>query len=308
MVLIPLVASALLATAVIILLDITPERIRADMLKLLSTQKSLKKKVEIARTGGGRNKIAAELKRINDALAATGKGGQFATICGVSVSLFVSGIVFAMAIENIFLVPILAISLSVLPFLYAKKTIAYYDKHIEDELETALSVITTSYIRSDDLIKAVDENIDNIKPPIRGIFKKFLGEAVAVNANLAELLGKLKGKVDEPVFVEWCDALIQCQDDRTIKHTLIPIIKKLSDIRLVNSELRTILFEPKKEYWMMVTMIVCNIPLLYLLNKSWYRTLMHTTPGQIVLAITGLVVFITALLMIKHTKPIKFRR
>lgn len=45
-----------------------------------------------------------------------------------------------------------------------------------------------------------------------------------------------------------------------------------------------------------------NIPLLYFLNKSWYDTLMHTIPGQIMLSITGIVIFVSAAYVVKLDK------
>ena len=41
------------------------------------------------------------------------------------------------------------------------------------------------------------------------------------------------------MFQEWCDALIACQHDRSLKTTLTPIVSKLSDMRVVNGELET---------------------------------------------------------------------
>jgi len=308
MVLIPLIGSLTLIAGIILVSNITLEDISNDVRKILNKKETLKTKTKIARGKAKKNKIKQELQQINEDLTATGKGGQFATICGVSVSLFLTGIVFAIVMDNLFLVPVLGLSLAVLPFLYTKSTLVFYKKHIEEELETSLSVITSSYKRSDDLIRAVRENVNSIKPPIREIFKSFLGDAISINSNMITAITKLKGKIDNPIFKEWCDTLIQCQNDRTMKDTLVPVLKKLSDVRIVNSELQTILFEPKKEYFMMVAMVVGNIPLLFLLNKSWYQTLMHTMPGKIVLAVTGLAVFITMLYLFKFTKPIAYRR
>ena len=96
------------------------------------------------------------------------------------------------------------------------------------------------------------------------------------------------------------------QDDRTLKDTLLPIVAKLTDVRIVNNELKTLLGEVKKEYWMMVCLVVCNIPLLYVLNKDWYDALMFTLPGKIVLAICGVVILITAVLMMKYTRPVEY--
>jgi hypothetical protein len=68
------------------------------------------------------------------------------------------------------------------------------------------------------------------------------------------------------------------------------------------------IYEPRKEYFTMIAMLISNIPLLYLLNQSWYHTLMTTTPGQFVLALSGAVVLVTVLLFAKYTKPIEYRR
>jgi hypothetical protein len=59
---------------------------------------------------------------------------------------------------------------------------------------------------------------------------------------------------------------------------------------------------------MMAVMLVGNIPLLLLLNRDWYSTLMDTLPGKITLAVTGTILFVTTILMHKYTRPIQVRR
>ena len=87
------------------------------------------------------------------------------------------------------------------------------------------------------------------------------------------------------IFKEWVDVLIQCQDDRTINDTLLSVVAKLTDVRVVNNELKIMLQNARNEYWTMVLLVVGNIPLLYFLNKDWDNTLMFTTPGKMVLGI-----------------------
>jgi hypothetical protein len=93
----------------------------------------------------------------------------------------------------------------------------------------------------------------------------------------------LKDKVDNRIFDEWVDTLIACQDDRTLKDTLMPVVAKLTDVRLVNSEIKGMLSAARIEYFMMSGMVVANIPLLYVLNRDWYSALMNTIAGKIVL-------------------------
>ena len=114
-------------------------------------------------------------------------------------------------------------------------------------------------------------------------------------------------KVDDDIFREWCDALIQCQDDNTLKDTLQPIITKLTDVRIVNSELTAMMSSVRIEYYTMDGMVVGNIPLLYVLNKDWFHTLMYETAGKITLGVCGLVIFVTYLFMLKFTKPVAYK-
>ena len=88
----------------------------------------------------------------------------------------------------------------------------------------------------------------------------------------------------------------------------MPIVAKLTDVRIVNNEIKGMLVAARTEYWMMAAMVVGNIPLLYFLNKDWYAALMFTTLGKIVLAICGLAIVITAILMFKFTKQVEYRK
>lgn len=299
MIVFSLLAALLLIAAIVLLLGLTPERITDDIMHLIAPKQTLRDKVKIAHGKKKSRKIVAELVYIKDALTATGNGNKFAVVCALSLVLL---------IDNLFLAPIAAIALALIPFVYAKSVISHYEKHIKLEMETALSIVTTSYIRTDDIVGAVQENISYLKPPVCEIFKAFLGEVTAINSDIKSSLETLKDKVDDDVWKEWCDSLIACQDDRTLKNTLLPVVSKLTDVRIVNNELKTILYEPRKEYFMMVAMVIGNIPLLYMLNHDWFASLMYTIPGKLMLALCGLAILITAFFMIKFTKPIEYKR
>ena len=136
----------------------------------------------------------------------------------------------------------------------------------------------------------------------------FEGDATAVSSSIKQALFNLRDRIDNEIFREWCDTVIQCQDDRTLKDTLLPIVGKLTDVRIVNNELKTMLASARNEYWMMVALVAGNIPLLYVLNKDWYHTLMHTMPGKAVLGVCGAVILVTAMFMMKFTKPVEYKK
>lgn len=298
----------LISAGIILCLGLTPETMTDDIMRFVSPKQTLRDKILIAQGRKKSRKLTKEILHIKDALEATGKGKQFTIACAASVVLLIAGCIIAVVIGNPFMIPVFALAFAMVPFAYVKNTISAYDKHIKEEMETALSIITTSYIRSDDIVGAVNENITYLKPPIREIFQGFVGDTMMISSDIKDALRNLKDKIDNAIYKEWCDMLIACQDDRTLKDTLLPVVGKLTDVRIVNNELKTMLGEVKKEYWMMVCLVIGNIPILYMLNYNWFEALMFTLPGKLVLAVCGIVILITALFMMKYTKPIEYKR
>lgn len=303
-----LICFLLLAVGAVLLLKLTPERITGDLMRFVSPKQTLRDKVLTRKGKKKSRKITVELRRIKDALEQTGKGNQFAVACAASLLLMIVGCVIAIMIDNPFLVPVFAIAFAMIPFIYAKRTVAYYDYHVKEELETALSIITTSYVRTDDIVSAVKENIQYLKPPVKDIFAGFVAENMMISSDVKQSIRHLKEKVNNSIFAEWCETLNACQDDRTLKDTLMPIVTKLTDVRIVNNEIKGMLSSARIEYYMMTGMVVGNIPLLYFLNKDWFNALMFTTLGKLVLAICGLVIIVTAVLMLRFTKQIEYRK
>ena len=303
-----LICFFLLAVGAVLLLKLTPERITGDLMRFVSPKQTLRDKVLTRKGKKKSRKITVELRRIKDALEQTGKGNQFAVACAASLLLMIVGCVIAIMIDNPFLVPVFAIAFAMIPFIYAKRTVAYYDNHVKEELETALSIITTSYVRTDDIVSAVKENIQYLKPPVKDIFAGFVAENMMISSDVKQSIRHLREKVNNSIFAEWCETLVACQDDRTLKDTLMPIVTKLTDVRIVNNEIKGMLSSARIEYYMMASMVVGNIPLLYFLNKDWFNALMFTTLGKLVLAICGLVIIVTAVLMLRFTKQIEYRK
>ena len=224
--------------------------------------------------------LRREVEEIQSILKATDRENTFPFLCTVSLVLFAVGAAGAAMLGNFFLVPVAAVGFMFLPFWYIKLTASHFKKDVSAELETALSIITTAYLRSEDIL---------------------------TNPDLEAALDELRARIADDVFKEWVDALKACLYDRSLKTTLTPIVAKLSDMRIVNAELEYMVMEPRKEFITMVVLVVGNIPLLYFLNKDWYHTLMHTVVGQIMLSIAGIIIFVSTAHVIRLTKPIEYR-
>ena len=298
----------LAAAGIVFAFGITPDSLTNDLAPIFNKKKTLRDKALTARGKKKTRKIVVEIQKIKTALEDTGKGKQFSVALAISVILMIVGCMAAVVIDNFFLIPVLAVTFAMIPFVYLKKTINLDEKHVKEDLETALSIITTSYVRNDNIINAVKENIRYLKPPVKGIFESFLAETSSITPDIRVAISHLKDKIDDTIFEEWCDVLISCQNDRTLKDTLMPVVSKLTDVRLVNNSLKTMLDNARREYYTMVVMVVANIPILYLINKDWYNALMNTTLGKVVLAICAVVIFITAMRLNKITKPVEYKR
>lgn len=252
--------------------------------------------------------LRREILEAQEILALTGRSHAFPLVCSASLLLFATGAILAILLQNLFLLPVLALGMTFMPFWYVRLTAGHYKKNVAAELETALSIITSAYLRNEDILTAVEENIAYLNPPVKHVFAEFLTRMKLINPDLEAALRAMKVKIENEVFRQWCDAVAACQYDRSLKTTLTPIVTKLSDMRVVNGELDNLVFEPRKEFIVMVILVVGNIPLLYFLNQSWYNTLMHTAAGQLILAVCGIAIFVSAAAVIRLTKPIEYRR
>ena len=135
----------------------------------------------------------------------------------------------------------------------------------------------------------------------------FITEAEMLNANMISAINSLKMKIPNRIFHEWCNTLIQCQSDRNMMNTLTFTVQKFSDMRIVQTELEAIINEPKREAFAMMFLVLCNIPLLYVLNQNWFETLIFTLPGKITLAICAAVILFSFTRIMQLSKPIEYK-
>ncbi len=308
MAVISLFATLLLGVGIVMLLDLTPENMTKDIIQLLDYEESLTVQAYEARGKGSSRKITKELNAIRYALEVMGKERQFAIVCTTSLALFVGGLLLAMLLKNWLLAPVLGVAFATIPFVYVKSSMDNFDKTMNEELETALSIITTSYVRNDDIVQAVRENINYIKPPVKNMMVAFVNEATVISADMKSAISHLRSASGNYIFREWCDALLSCQDDRTQKTTLLPIVSKFTDVRQVNNDLQTMIISPRSEYFTMVILVILNYPLIYVINKDWFDVLAHTTAGKATTAIIAMVVIITAVIMLRVTRPIEYKK
>jgi Flp pilus assembly protein TadB len=304
-----LAAFAGLVAGGFMMLSLSPFELAGNVAKLFQRRKkTLAQKIKEATNAKKIKGIRKTVMETKEILEVTGKQNLFGTLTVFSILLFIAGAFLSLLMGNALMIPVMAAGFSLLPFWYVMFTANFYKKQLNAELETALSIITTSYLRSENFILAVEENISYLNPPVCDVFKSFLARTNLINADLRLALESIKYKVASEVYREWIDAVIACQEDKTLKTTLTPIISKLSDMRVVSAELDILLYEPMKEFITMALLLVGNIPLIYFLNKSWFDTLMNTLVGKGILALSAGALFVSLAAVIRLTRPIEYKR
>ncbi|MFR3237876.1 MAG: type II secretion system F family protein [Acutalibacter sp.] len=309
MIVLILLALAGMLAGIFLLLNMTPFEFAEDLTKsFASREPPISKKIGQLNHPREAKGIKRTVREAKEMMILTGRGGKFAALCALSLFLAVMGAVICIVIQNYFMLPVLAVGMGLIPFWYVLFTSHSYKKLMNNEIETGLSIITSSYLRSESIITAVEENIHYLNPPVADVFRGFLAETGMISADVKQALSNMKPKLDNYIFREWVDAAIACQDDKSLKSTLTPIIAKLSDMRIVAAELDYLVYEPFKEFITMAFLLVGNIPLLYFLNKDWYNVLVNTGFGKGILAVCLLVLLISFAAVIRLTKPVEYKR
>lgn len=292
-----------------ILLDISPLEL-INQLSQIKSNRKIKLKHAIQKSTRPRKLRGPQriVKETQDTLRQENQIGRFSQLVMMSFILAIVGILLSSAVSNLFLTPVLAIGFALLPFLYVLLMAAKNRKNFNNALETALSTITSTYVRTDSIITAVAENIQYLDPQIKPTFQRFLVQAEMISPDIPALLDQMKDQIESDVFCEWIDAMKLCQDDRNLKSTLLPIVNKLSDMRYVSGELNNLMYKPMQEFVIMALLLIGEIPMLRMMNADWYNILMYSMAGKIIITIDAVILIVSLVAVVQNTRPVEYRR
>lgn len=253
-----------------------------------------------------KGKTRQELADIKNILELTGQADKFSAVKTATIVFAIAGAVIAILFKNYAAIPVVALLFALIPIIYIKRVANRYEKSVDESVEATLSIITNSYLRTENIVSAVKENIDYIQEPLKTHFQTFVVETEIINPNVTIALNNLKYKVANPVFFDWCNRVIQCQSDRMLKTTLLPIIERMSDLRAVRAELMADLVAPRNEAITMVLLVLGNIPLLYLMNREWGAILFETLQGKIALSMVFTILLLCGIRIWRLCQPLKY--
>lgn len=252
------------------------------------------------------NRIIYGIKRVRAMLYATGQSARFSFLLVLSLALVGLGILTGIFLNNIFLVPIFGIAFGLLPFLYIQFQFIRYKHMVVDELETALSIVTSSYERSGNIMQAFNENIDYVGQPVKAVFEEFIFAVEDTNTNIIVAIDDMKSKIDHFVFIEWCDVLKRCSYDRALGASLRPVVGKLSEIKIVTGELHNILFSAKKTFFQLLCLSLVLLYIGFSVLPSGFNIPLPKTSSNLVLALNIALIIGVSIKAMIETKDVNF--
>ena len=297
------IVCALLVTAGLFLLTgVRPRDMTEGLMKPFEKEVNRKKRIRHM-TGKKPSSAQRMMEEAVTMLDASGKGEQVSTYRNMAILLAVVGFLFGLVIDNLPVSLVLSIGLAMTPLTIIRMRTAEYGRMIDEKLEMAMGSVTNSYIATGNLLTAVERVLSMLPAPVNDIFKRFRADMQYVDGNTVRAIQHMREASDNWYWTEWCNALIQCQDDVSLNRTLSGIVERLSEMRQIQMEVDTTLRKHMSDYIVTVMLVLGSIPLMGFMIPDWYDMLMTSIPGKITLAIVLATVLITSVWVSRAHAP-----
>lgn len=219
--------------------------------------------------------------------------------------MFISGCVLSILFKNTFLIIPLAIIFAYIPLVIMDTYRGKMKNDLKKELISSLYQISSEYMQTYDLISSFSNNLIYIKnETLKTIFSRFIFELTSSNTGYKTCIHNLKNSLPFPFFKEYCNNLALCIDDTENTKTLLSHIfderNEERSIKKVIAKIRS----HKLEMYIMLSLIILNYPLIYILNPSWYTSLFSSPFGKIIVAVSVLFIFAACVIMRSKTNKL----
>lgn len=254
------------------------------------------------------NFFKREFKAASSILQYQGKSEYFNKLKQQALILSAVGVLIGLVASNLLLGIFLAIGLGLIPIWKVRISEHKFKTFVADELESGLSMITTTYLRHNNFINAVKENIEYLNEPLKNVMERFITETEAVNPSVTSALIHIKPLIKNNIWTEWVNELIKCQTNHILKVNLIDIVNKLSDVKIMQSELNVIAYKKIAQFKMILLIDLLAIPVIYLMNKEWFYMFFNRLPGKISLVAVAALLIFCVVKVIRLSSPIEYKR
>lgn len=310
----------MLVLGILILLDVRPLQYLPKPRQLLQAGGKLWRKLQARRRVSlkgkvyrilGKKKYNVFTRTMREALQTLEKTGERSKAKRMERSCFAfsaAGVFAGLLLQNIYLAFALGVALYFVPLWIIKLSLNGYINHVNDELEVALSQITSAYESSSNIIVAVKSSLQYLNPPVHEAFERFVSTYENIDPDISKGIVTLRDSFDSYIFKEWCNALLQCQRDSTLKATLQPHVSKFSRQKYMQEKQQTGQMIPIREFGGLCIGVPVFVMLMGSAQKELLTGLISHPAGQIVIAITILLMVAGFNRAVSMTKPFEFRR
>lgn len=272
-------------------------------IKSLSTQKSLKKLVTKRKR---KNRLLIAYESTVTAMKTLGQSKSIYTVTFITIVLVLIGAIGGLALDNRFLSPVFATCFACIPFIYVRLQYLSYKALLVDEMETALSVVTSSYERRENILLAFEENLPHINEPLKSVFNEFIISVNHTGVDIVTGLEAMKDKVNHPIFTNWIDELKRCQKDRNLKVSLQPVVNRISDVRMATSAAKVVLYEVRNEFWLVAFLTIVFMAVTYVFVPMYFGEIANASQIHFMFALHLFLLAAFSIRAVLLTKDIKF--
>ena len=187
-----------------------------------------------------------------------------------------------------------------MPYIVFKVRARWYIRNRDEQLESSMNLITNSYLGCNDIIKAVNENLDKLDSP-----KPFAEFVTLIDSNLKRALRKLEVKINNKYFSEWIDILVLAQEKSGDYRFILPaVVQSMNDAKRLQIEADTVMMAVWRDYFTSIILSFSIIPLLKWSNEIWFEILVGSVAGKILIILMLIMTVISAFITLKVNKPL----
>ena len=235
-----------------------------------------------------------------------------ASMSGISINTFwvtvifsgFLGIVLGKALFcDTLLSTVTGIAMLPMPYIIFKVRARWYKRNQDELLENSMNLITNSYLSCNDIIKAVNDNLDKLDLPKP--FAEFVTDVTLIDSNIKRALLKLDFKINNKYFSEWTDILILAQEKSGDYRFILPsVVQSMNDAKRLQIEADTVMMQVWRDYFTSIILAFSVIPLLRWSNSAWFDVLTNTAAGKLIIVLMIIMTLISAFLTLKINKPL----
>lgn len=290
----------LIMTGLFLLFKVRLSKIAKSLHRLREKKKRIRRI-----TGKPKGKLEATVDSAKEMLTAAGMSGQIASYRWAAAILALLGLLIGLALDNVLAALVLAAGLGCSPLIVIRIRTGDYIRSLDEKLENAMGTVTNSYAASGDLIGAVQSSLRLLPTPLEGVFRQFYAETQLIDSDVIKAIHRLRDRIDNRYWRDWCDVLIQCQRDRQLRYALPGIVGRFGEMRRVQMETDTVIRKQLGDYIVTVMIVLGAIPLMGAMMPDWYSMLTTTLAGKITLAVVLAAVLATAIWVAQLYRPVE---